>query len=319
MHVGVDHLAGTNGPIPCLNARRTAHAITLGTMHVREGSSADVPAILASGVIFNPRVGFEHMAVAEDDDGAIVGVAKAFRSGLHQTRYWTTVRVVESARLSGIGRELVQELAGLRAEDLPFAYRCRADDPALEFLKSLGATPYQVVPGLRLDLTDEETLAWIDALPDGGDAEIVSAESLTDDELIDAWVAMYEWTHERWSPVRSREDVARVFAEEVRLDLLRDASSFARRDGVTLAGVFAFDTPPTDPLELNAETVARDVPGAYLAACVRRTLQAAVGLGWSEISFEGHRDDPHITPLIESAPSVHGTAFYLMEYDPARV
>lgn len=285
-------------------------------MQVREGTSEDIPAILASGVIFNPRVGFEHMAVAEDDDGAIIGVAKAFRSGLHRTRYWTTVRVVKAARLSGVGRELLRVLAGLRAENLPFAYRCRADDSALEFLTSIGAKPYQVVPGLRLDLTDSATLEWIEALPAELDAEIVSGDALSDDELIDAWCAMYEWTHERWSPVRSHEDVTRVFADEIRLDLLREVSSFARRDRETLAGVFAFETPRTDPLEVNAETVARDVDGSYLAACVRRTLLAAIKNEWREISFEGHRDDPHITPLIESAPSVHGTPFYLMEYDP---
>lgn len=312
-------MSGTNGLISRLGERRLRAFVTLEGMQVREGTSDDVPAILASGVIFNPRVGFEHMAVAEDDDGAILGVAKAFRSGLHRTRYWTTVRVVESARLSGIGRELIQELANLCTEPLPFAYRCRADDPAVDFMRSIGGHRYQEVPGLRLDLTDAATVDWIESLPVDVDAEIVSGKNLTDDELVDAWSAMYEWTHERWSPVTSRDDVNRVFADEIRIDLRRGKSSFARRDGEVLAGVFVFDTPRTDPLDVVAETISRDVDGAYLAACVRRSLLAAIEAGWTEVSFEGHRDDPHLTPLIQSAPSVHGTPFYLMEYDPAGV
>ena len=286
-------------------------------MQVREGTSEDIPAILASGVTFNPRVRFEHMVVAEENDGSIVGVAKAFRSGLHRTRYWSTVRVVESARLSGVGRELLQILGGLRTENLPFAYRCRADDPAVDFIRSVGGRVYQEVPGLRLDLTDAATRDWIEALPSEVDGEIVSAEALTDDDLVNAWCETYTWTHDEWAPVSSRADVARVFAEEVRLDLLRGKSSFARLGGEILAGVFVFETPRTEPLDAVAETIARDVAGVYLAACVRRSLLAAIERGWTEVSFEGHRDDPHLTPLIESAPSVHGTPFYLMEYDPA--
>ena len=53
-----------------------------------------------------------------------------------------------------MGRELLQILGGLRTENLPFAYRCRADDPAVDFIRSVGGRVYQEVPGLRLDLTE---------------------------------------------------------------------------------------------------------------------------------------------------------------------
>lgn len=286
-------------------------------MQIREGTGADIPAILESGIIFNPRVGFEHMAVAVEADGSVIGVAKAFRSRLHRTRYWTTVRVKESARLHGVGRELLNALAGMRSEPLPFAYRCRADDPALAFIRSVGGRIYQEIPGLRLDLRDPETQAWIDELPDRDD--VISGSELTGDELVNAWCAMYTWTHDDWSPVATVDDVERVFGDEVRTGLFRRQSRFVRRDGTIIAGSFVFETPQHEPLDIVAETISRDVDGTVLAACVRQTLRTAREGDWSEVSFEAHRDDPHVTPLIESAPSVHGTPFMLMEYDPAAI
>lgn len=290
-------------------------------MRIRTGENSDIAAIRAAGLTFNNRIHPEHVVVAEDDDGEIVGFAKCFRSGLHRSRYWATVRVKDTARLQGVGRSLLQELGKRRNEKLPFAAKMREDDPGLEFIRRIGGRPYQVSPGMRLDLTGAATIEWLQGLPSGSDvdAEILPGTAFGAEDLVETWCDMYTWTHEEWAPVNSRADVSRVFADEVRIDLLRNKSMFARRDGEIVAGVFVFVTPRQEPLDAVAETRARDIDGVYLAACVRESALAAVERGWKELSFDGHRDDPHLAPLLATAPRVFGTALYLMEYDPEEV
>lgn len=285
-------------------------------MHIRPGGYDDIHAILDAGLRINSRIKPEHMVVAETDDGRLAGFAYCFLSGLHRARYWATIRVCEEYRRQGVGTDLIKELGKVRDEARPFYVKMREDNPSLAWIRAIGATPFQVCPPMNLDLTDAATLEWLESLPQR--ADVVPGSALSDDQLIHAYSAMYEWVHADWSPVTSRADVERVFADEVRLDLNRELSHFAMRADDVVAGVFVFRTPAGEALDAVAETTARDVPdgAAALAGCVRATALRAAEKGWTELAFDGHRDDPHLYPLLQGAPGLTGDTLYYMEYEP---
>lgn len=255
------------------------------------------------------------MVVAESD-GALAGFAYCFRSGLHPERYWATTRVCDAYRRQGVGTALVRELGKVRDEDRPFYVKLRADNPALPWIRSLGGVPFQECPPMTLDLTDPPMLQWIERLPSG---QVVPGTALADDDLVRAFSSMYEWVHEDWAPVTSRDDVERVYGGHVRRELDRELSHFAV-DGRILAGVFVFRTPAGEALDAVAETMWRDVPdgAAALARCVRETARQAAARGWRELSFDGHRDDPHLFPLLATAPKLGGDTLYYLEFEPPR-
>lgn len=285
-------------------------------MHIRPGGYDDIRGILDAGLRINTRIRPEHMVVAETDEGKLAGFAYCFLSGLHRTRYWATIRVCEEYRRTGLGTELVRALGAIRDEPRPFYTKMRSDNPLLAWIRAVGATPYQVCPPMTLDLTDAATLEWLASLPQRPD--VVPGTALTDEQLIHSYSSLYEWVHEDWSPVTSRADVERVYAEEVRLDLNRELSHFAVAGGDVVAGVFVFRTPAGEALDAVAETITRDAPDgdAALAACVRATALLAAERGWSELAFDGHRDDPHLYPLLQRAPKLTGDTLYYMEYEP---
>lgn len=287
-------------------------------MHIRQGGYDDIRAILDSGLRINSRVKPEHMVIAETDDGRLAGFAYCFLSGLHRERYWVTTRVCDGFRRAGLGTDLVRELGKVREEDKPFYVKLREDNPALGWIRSFGGVPFQACPPMTLDLADAPTREWLAALP--VDEHIVPGAALTEDQLVDSFAAMYEWVHEDWSPVTSRADVERVFAEEIRKDLDRELSHFAVAGADVVAGVFVFRTPAGEALDAVAETITRDAPdgAAALAGCVRATARLAAERGWAELAFDGHRDDPHLYPLLSSAPKLTGDTMYLMEYEPPR-
>lgn len=287
-------------------------------MRIRQGGYDDLRAILETGLRINSRVRPEHMVVAEDDEGNLAGFAYCFLSGLHRERYWVTTRVCDGYRREGLGTDLVRELGKVRDEDKPFYVKMREDNPALEWIRSFGGVDFQVCPPMTLELTDTATVQWLEALPAG--ARVVPGTALTDDQLIHSFSAMYEWVHEDWSPVTSRADVERVYAEEIRKDLNRELSHFAVVGDDVVAGVFVFGTPAGEALDAVAETITRDAPDgdAALAGCVRAAARLAAERGWAQLAFDGHRDDPHLYPLLAGAPALTGDTMYYMEYEPPR-
>lgn len=290
-------------------------------MHIRPGGYDDIHAILDAGLRINTRVKPEHMLVAEDDNGELAGFAYCFLSGLHHSRYWATIRVCDGQRGKGLGTELLKALGQSRDEDRPFFAKLREDNPALGWVRAMGGVPYQVCPPMRLDLTDAANRLWVGSLPERpATARIVPGSDLSDEQLVTSFCSLYEWVHEDWSPVTSRADVERMFADEVRLDLDRRLSSFAVDGDDVVAGVFVFRTPSGEPLDVVAETITRDAPDgdAALAACVRATARQAADAGWGQIAFDGHQDDPHLYPLLQTAPKLDGVPLYLMEYAPPR-
>jgi len=289
-------------------------------MQIRPGDNDDFPAISAAGLKIDARIRPEHMVVARDDDGDIAGYAYCFRSQLHHSRYWAGVRVAKHYRRQGLARELLRELGEQRSEPLPFAVKLRSDSNKVKFVEALGGRIYQVVPASRLALTDAATLRWahelVSAVPD---ITVVDGTQLTDAQLVDAWRDIYVWTHAPWSPVTSRDDVVRVFGAEVTLDLAREQSFFALSGQRIVAAAFAFQGPRSEPLDVVAETVEPSGDSRALEVCVRSAVLAARELGWRNVTFDCHRDDPHLYPLLRTAPHLEGTPLYSMEYDPAGI
>ena len=137
----------------------------------RSPDSVEIDAGMLAGALFgdSPAV-FAHVA---EEDGRVLGMAIWFRNfstwtGTHGI-YLEDLFVRPEARASGIGRELVAELAAIADRS---GYR-RIDwavltwnEPALRFYRSLGAVPQDEWVGYRLS---EESLAALARAGPGGD------------------------------------------------------------------------------------------------------------------------------------------------------
>lgn len=291
-------------------------------MRIRLGGLRDTEAIKAAGLGINTRISPEAMVVAEDDDGSILGYAFHFRSQMHPTRYWCTVRVREESRRHGLGTALLSELARGRQANLPYYVRLPEGDPGLAWAKDLRGRVFQESPPMELDLTDQANLAWLRALPSApDDVQIVAARNLAQDAILDAFLDAYEWVHADWSPPSSREYVTSVFGPDIRNDMDRDLSCFAVKDlggpeQQVLAGICTF---PESPQRLDAvgETIQRDIPNGtqLVAACLRHTALTAANRGYEVLAFDGYVTDKHMYPLVSAAPAVGGTRLLWMEYE----
>ncbi|HHW82461.1 MAG TPA: GNAT family N-acetyltransferase [Actinomycetales bacterium] len=291
-------------------------------MRIRPGGLEDAAAINQAGLRINTRVRPKVMMVAEDEDGSILGFAYRFRSQMHPTRYWATVRVREDARRKGLGTLLLAEIAKSRENPFPFYIRVREDNPALEWARTLGGKVFQENPPMEIPLNDVANLEWLRQLPDAPEGvQIVSAAELDHETVLNAFLDTYRWVHEDWSAPASREIVESVYGADLHDDLDRDISSFAVRglgtpEQEVLAGIYTFPESST-ALDAVGETVARDTPDAdqIMAAVLKRTARAATEKNYEVLDLDGYASDIHLEPLVRSAPTVNGTALVWMEYD----
>lgn len=290
-------------------------------MLIRAGSLKDAGAISRAGLRFNTRTAPEQMLVAENEDGSVAGFAYCFRSKLHPSRYWATVRVCEDSRRQGLGTQLLNELAPLRQEDAPFYAMLRTDNPSIKWVESLGGTIYQESPPMKLDLLDAETREWIKALPaeseDG--VTVVRGRDVDAEHLLAAWIVTYEWKHASWQPAASREAISGVYAEEIRKDLDLDLTSVALDGDRVVACAFVFLTPNTDPHEpldvvLEACDPADPLGAEAVAAVLRRTAVEAAAAGWECLGIDGYQTDVNLYPLVMRAPKRMGHHLVWLEY-----
>lgn len=291
-------------------------------MRIRPGSLKDAGAISAAGLRFNTRTAPEQMVVAENEDGSVAGFAYCFRSKLHPSRYWATVRVCEDLRRQGLGTELLKVLGPLREADDPFYAMLRTDNPSVKWVESLGGTVYQQSPPMKLDLLDSATRDWIDNLPTepGDGITVTRARDVDVEALVTAWTDMYEWKHATWQPVASREAIGAIYDTEIRHDLDLDLTSVALDGDRVVAAVFVFETPNTDPgepLDVVAEAMDPDDPKGRvaLAAALRRTAVGAAADGWECLGIDGFQTDVNLFPLVMDAPKRVGHHLLWLEYD----
>lgn len=299
-------------------------------MQIRPGGLKDTGAITAAGLRINTRIAPERLLIAEDSEGTVLGYAYHFRSQMHPSRYWCTVRVREDARRRGIATQLVSALAAERAEQLPFYVRLPEGSGGLAWTAELGGHIFQENPPMALNLRSPDNRVWFGTLPDydtpasasgaAGNISVVSGNDLDDETILQAFLATYEWVHAAWSPPSSMGYIASVFGPGLREDLERNVSSFAVRDfgspdQEVVAGIWAFADSDAE-LSAAGESTKREIPGAadHLAACLRRAAHTAVTKGYKTLTFDGYVSDPHLAPLLAAAPDVTGTRMIWMEY-----
>jgi hypothetical protein len=214
--------------------------------------------------------------------------------------YVVEIAVDPPYRRQGIGRALFTELLQARQQPFPMMARAMASRPErLAFALALGFHVVMTCPMPQVDPTTPEAQGWIKRQRAPAGIRLVSASEVSDSALTDAWTNLYEWMHESWSPITSRENVARAFVEQYLPTLDRTHSVFAVEGGeIVASGFVSLDvwdgrnfaivgtTQPTHP-------EGGHLVGAVAAALLQRLARSKVRL----VEFEGHDIDPHISVL----------------------
>jgi len=249
-------------------------------------------------------------AIVAEADSEVLGIVSWRESSLHQSRLWLTVDVHPHHRREGIASALIAQALRLRPSDRPFAVKAAAGSVTAALFESMGARPYQSCPPAIV-------VAQRSALAVRPDMELGS--TLRIDTLVDAFVDMYEWVHQPWSPISSRQRAREIFEPDLATSLDLALSSFVvDEDRKILAGAWVF-RPETSgkPLEGVAEsTTPTLVQGVSLVdAAVRNSLSLAAMRGERAIQFDCHDSDPHMREVMGGLSGVSGTQTLLFELD----
>lgn len=290
-------------------------------MRIRQLNSAEVMAAqnLPWLAVAEPHL-WADRALAAEIDGEIVGIASFTEARLHRTRLWMQIDVAFEHRREGIGTALAKALADTRTDARPFAVKAEEGSAELAFVRSLGATDYQLCPPSVIDPRNPAVQSW--ALENATVPVVQPADVLTED-AIEAFIDLYEWTHEEWSPIASREIAREAFGPEIESSLHDRASAFALGEGRIRAAAFAY-APIDDVIDVVAETrerewvADRDEADAERAirSCLASSILAAAGDGVRAIAVDHHASDPHTAPAVASIPAVTGTPLHLTEWRP---
>lgn len=252
--------------------------------------------------------------VAEDRTG-IVGAATLFESRYHPGRYPILVEVAPARRRDGIGRRLLTALADQRPALRPMAGKVRdANQPAMRYAAALGMRTYQHCPVPCVDPSDDALRDWANRQFLPANARIIALHHADQHQTIDAMVEHYRWVHERWSPMGDRDLIAGLWSAFVE-NADANLSSVAVVHGQIVAvSLIWIEDARTDCV---AETITRgQADGIKLvAACIARSLTELDRAGTTAVTFDGHDDDPHLQPVINTMPGVDRDPISLLELD----
>lgn len=238
-------------------------------------------------------------------NGELVAVGRIYTSRIHASRYWTDIDVAPDHRGRGHGRQMVDHLAGLRAEPKPLCTRGYVSSETIRFAKHLGASPYQTCPPQQVPTMAFAHLA-------AGTTRTVSGAAVDRAELGRAWVDTYDWVHASWAPVRpGSEHLIRAELSDVDLTHTRVVATPTIR-----AAAYVFADPTGTVVVAECRTATEPGGLDLLRACVRDSLSSLAAAGITEVAFDGHDTDPHFRRLLDELPAT-GEAFELLEWDPS--
>ncbi|MBC7630370.1 GNAT family N-acetyltransferase [Aeromicrobium sp.] len=246
--------------------------------------------------------------------GHLIGAVTVATNRVHDGRLLCAVEVAEQHRRRGVGSELLRQAYRGAPDSRPLAAKVAPDSAGHHFVAAVGGLAYQRCDGVTLDPSSPNVQAWAAGAVAPHGARVEPLDGWAHERLVAAFVEQYLWVHEGWSPVTSLDaldDVARSTIDE------HDATmgSVAVVDGHLAALVLAF--PAGDhQLEVVAETQSRSQPhgAAVLAAALARTVTAAAAAGMTALELDGHVTDPHLHPLLQSAPVVTSNPLLLVEH-----
>ncbi|MEJ7649925.1 MAG: GNAT family N-acetyltransferase [Nakamurella sp.] len=241
-----------------------------------------------------------------DSDGAPVAAGMIWTSTVHRTRYWTSIFVAPQFRRRGFGGALMTALSEVRESPLPLKWRGNDGSIAMVFADGIGASTVQVVPP-RTVLTDNAGLLR-------SETRTVDGTVTGIDEAAAAWVDLYRWTHELWSPMAVGSDAAVL--SDFRADIDLGASRFTQdEDGRITAGAFAFRS--GSEWEVCAETRSSNQHRGeqLVASCVAGSLRSLADTGVHSVDFDGHVSDQHFLPVLSRLRPT-GSWFRIVEWRP---
>jgi hypothetical protein len=175
----------------------------------------------------------------------------------------------------------------------------------LAFATALGFQVLMTCPSPQVEPAAAAVRDWCDLqhCPDGISVVPVSAVSVA--SLVDAWTTYYEWVHQPWAPITSREAVSASFEEQMLPTIGTTPSMVALHDQRIVALGFVSGPAWDGRTFIVAETVLADESrGDQVVASVTAAILGELARQhYALVEFEGHDSDPHID-VIKSIPAL---------------
>ena len=243
--------------------------------------------------------------VVAEERGLALGLGSILLSSTHRHQYLVEIDVEPSSRGRGIGRALFDQLLEVRAEPYPLMARAMTSRPErLAFATALGFQILMTCPSPQVEPAAAAVRDWCDLQPYPDGIGVVPVGAVSVASLVDAWTTYYEWVHQSWAPITSREAVSASFEEQMLPTIGTTPSMVALHDQRIVA--LGFVSGQWDGRTfIIAETVLADEPrGDQLVAAVTAAmLRELARQDYALVEFEGHDVDPHID-IIKSIPAV---------------
>ncbi|GAA3640104.1 GNAT family N-acetyltransferase [Microlunatus ginsengisoli] len=260
--------------------------------------------------------GWQRTLVAEDC-GDVLGMGTMLVSNVHRESYYCEVQVEPEARREGVGRALFDALLACTPTPYPVLTRAMSSQPAREaFARAMGFEVLMRCPSPQLHPSSLATAHWIEQHPVPPGVRVVPASERSYEEFLDAWVDLYVWIHEEWSPTVDRAIVHQLFAASGMAEVDFELTRVAIVDGRIAALACVLPDPWDNRSFLVTETVRRRLGNGtdILAATIGSALQACAERGITFVEFDGHVVDPHYYPLAQTLPITGSDPLLVMRH-----
>lgn len=260
--------------------------------------------------------GWQRTLVAEDG-GDVLGMGTMMLSTVHRNSFYCEVQVEPESRRSGVGTSLFQALLACTPAPYPILTRAMSSQPARQaFARSLGFEILMRCPSPQLHPGSIATLHWVNRHPAPPGVSIVPARDRGYEEFLEAWVDLYVWIHEDWSPTRDREVVHALFAASGMADVDFELSRVAVKDDRIVALACVLPDQWDNRSFLVTETRDRRLSGGIeiLGATIAAALRACARRGTHLVEFDGHVVDPHYFPLAGTLPITGADPLLVMRH-----
>jgi GNAT superfamily N-acetyltransferase len=260
--------------------------------------------------------GWQRTLVA-DDCGDVVGMGTMLLSNVHRSSYYCEVLVEPESRRHGVGRALFEALLECTPTSDPILTRAMSSQPARQaFARAMGFEVLMRCPSPQLNPGSLATGHWIQRHQPPADVTVVPARERRFEEFLDAWVDLYVWIHEEWSPTVERETVYQLFAASGMADVDFELSQVALVEDRIVALACVLPDQWDNRSFLVTETVRRrlrngiEILGATIAAALRACAQRGIHF----VEFDGHVVDPHYYPLSQTFPITGADPLLVMRH-----
>lgn len=287
-------------------------------MRLRDFADGD----LAEGIHGPCQTGdsWQRTLVAEEGDD-LLGMGTMMLSNVHRNSYYCEVQVEPEARRRGVGRALFEALVASTPTPDPILTRAMSSQPARQaFARAMGFEVLTRCPSPQLNPGSRATSHWIERHQPPAGVRIVPARDRSFEEFLEAWVDLYVWIHEEWSPTVARETVHKLFAASRMADVDFEVSQVALVDDRIVALACVLPDQWDNRSFLVTETVRRRLRNGtqILAATIAAALRACARRGIHFVEFDGHVVDPHYYPLSQTFPITGADPLLVMRH-PGRL